>query len=155
MELEELKRRAKALRDWETRHKSTGELVLTLEQTEGLIKRVETLEGRKMAPVQGYTAGIPWEMHLRAYDAYCKKYSPQPALIEGWCRGGFDVNELDEFIPGWREELSELARLRAKVETLQAEVDGMAEQMRVWLRQQAGEAEPRARCVGVMEGRDD
>jgi len=63
----------------------------------------------KRAPVQGFSAGIPWEMHLRAYDAYCKEYSPQPALIdlEGRnCRGGFGVNELDRYIPGWREELS-------------------------------------------------
>lgn len=69
----------------------------------------------KMAPVQGYSAGIPWHMHLRAYDAYSKKWSPQPAMIdlEGRnCRGGFSTGELDDFIPGWREELSELNRLR-------------------------------------------
>ena len=68
----------------------------------------------KTAPVQGYSAGIPWSMHLRAYDAYCKRYSPQKALIEGWCRGGFGTNELDMFIPGWREELLEINRLKAE-----------------------------------------
>lgn len=67
----------------------------------------------RLASVQGYSAGIPWAMHLRAYDAYCKLYGKQQALIEGHCRGGFGVNELDMFIPGWREELSELHRLRA------------------------------------------
>lgn len=74
----------------------------------------------KMAPVQGYSAGIPWAMHLRAYDAYRKKYSPQPEMInyEKGCRGGFGVSELDMFIPGWREELSELSRLRAANEKL-------------------------------------
>jgi hypothetical protein len=69
----------------------------------------------KIAPVQGYAGGIPWSMHLRAYDAYCKKWGPQPAMIdlEGRnCRGGFAADELDEFIPGWREELSEIKRLR-------------------------------------------
>jgi hypothetical protein len=73
----------------------------------------------KIAPVQGYSAGIPWVMHLRAYDAYCKKYGPQEALIslEGRnCRGGFSTSELDVFIPGWREELSELHRLRAALD---------------------------------------
>src|ERR1039458_10278173 len=70
--------------------------------------------GMKTAPVQGYSAGIPWSMHLRAYDAYCKRYSPQKALIEGWCRGGFGTNELDMFIPGWREELLEINRLKAE-----------------------------------------
>lgn len=66
----------------------------------------------KRAPVQGYTQGIPWEMHLRAYNEYCKQYGPQKALIEGWCRGGFATGELDLFIPGWRDELEELPRLR-------------------------------------------
>lgn len=68
----------------------------------------------KMAPVQGYSAGIPWDMHLRAYDAYCKKWGPQPAMIdlEGHnCRGGFADTELDMFIPSWREELSERTKL--------------------------------------------
>jgi hypothetical protein len=68
----------------------------------------------KRAPVQGYSAGIPWSMHLRAYDAYCKKYGAQPALIdlEGRnCRGGFGVSELDKFIPGWRDELSRIKQL--------------------------------------------
>jgi len=60
----------------------------------------------RRAPVQGYAAGIPWSMHLRAYDFYCKQYGKQDALIEGWCRGGFSTGELDMFIPGWREELA-------------------------------------------------
>jgi hypothetical protein len=77
----------------------------------------------RLAPVQGYAAGIPWSMHLRAYDAYCKKYRPQQALIEGNCRGGFGDTELDEFIPGWREELSELRQLRARVAAAEAERD--------------------------------
>ena len=65
----------------------------------------------KLAPVQGLSQGIPWEMHLRAYAAYCIKFSPQPALIdlEGRnCRGGFCTGELDEFVPNWRDELKEI-----------------------------------------------
>lgn len=73
---------------------------------------------KRIAPVQGYTPGIPWAMHLRAYDAYCAKFRPQQELIEGNCRGGFGVKELDMFIPGWREELSELHQLRAEVDRL-------------------------------------
>lgn len=79
----------------------------------------------KRAPVQGFSAGIPWSMHLRAYDAYSKKWSPQPALIdlEGrGCRGGFSVGELDEFIPGWREELSDLTAAQQKIAELEADV---------------------------------
>jgi hypothetical protein len=77
----------------------------------------------KIAPVQGYSAGIPWSMHLRAYDAYCKKYGPQPEMIdfEGRnCRGGFSDGELDYFIPGWREELSEIKNLNREIERLRA-----------------------------------
>lgn len=72
--------------------------------------------GEKRAPVQGYSAGIPWDMHLRAYDAYRKRYGPQKSLIdlEGRnCRGGFHTDELDEFIPGWREELAVVTQLRS------------------------------------------
>lgn len=76
------------------------------------------VEKERRAPVQGYSAGIPWSMHLRAYDVYSKKYAPQQALIEGSCRGGFGTEELDAFIPGWREELSELTYLRGMVQHL-------------------------------------
>ncbi len=91
----------------------------------------------KIAPVQGYASGIPWSMHLRAYDVYCKKFGPQKALIdlEGRnCRGGFGTNELDDFIPGWREELSELNnviaerdRLKALVAELEACIESLAD----------------------------
>lgn len=77
----------------------------------------------RMAPVQGYTPGIPWSMHLEAYDVYCKRYGKQPALIdlEGRnCRGGFGTNELDMFIPGWRERLSEFNAMKARIAELEA-----------------------------------
>lgn len=83
----------------------------------------------KRAPVQGYPPGIPWSMHLRAYGGYCKKWSPQPALIdlEGRnCRGGFSTGELDDFIPGWLDELSELAAARAQIAKLQAALEPFA-----------------------------
>jgi hypothetical protein len=73
----------------------------------------------KMAPVQGYPRGIPWEMHLQAYDVYCKKYGKQEALITGWCRGGFGTRELDDFIPGWREKLTERTALVNQIKELQ------------------------------------
>lgn len=76
--------------------------------------------GEKLAPVQGFTPGIPWEMHLRAYDAYCKKYGAQKALIEGGCRGGFGTRELDAFIPGWRDELSERTAMKNRISELEA-----------------------------------
>lgn len=72
----------------------------------------------KTAPVQGFSHRIPWEMHLRAYDAYCKLHREQPALIQGGCRGGFGVNELDRFIPGWRDEFLTIKRQEKEIELL-------------------------------------
>jgi len=69
-----------------------------------------------VAPVQGFAPGIPWEMHMRAYAVYCERYGEQPALIDlkgRNCRGGFGTDELDDFIPGWREELAALPRQSA------------------------------------------
>lgn len=74
------------------------------------------------APVQGFPGGIPWEMHMRAYEAYAKRCSPQVALINLYgrgCRGGFGIGELDGFIPGWRDELSERTRLLARIAALE------------------------------------
>lgn len=81
------------------------------------LRRVE----EKRVPVQGYAEGIPWSMHLRAYEGYCKEYSQQKALIEGWCRGGFSTGELDSYIPGWRDELSENSKLKKELGDLKAE----------------------------------
>lgn len=77
----------------------------------------------KIAPVQGYKQGIPWSLHLEAYEVYSRKWAPQPALIdlEGrGCRGGFSTGELDEFIPGWRDRASELVRVKAQRDELLA-----------------------------------
>lgn len=76
----------------------------------------------RRAPVQGYAAGIPWEMHLRAYSAYVNRHGTQQALIEGNCRGGFSTAELDDFVPGWRNELSVILRRDKEIEALRAEV---------------------------------
>lgn len=81
----------------------------------------------RRAPVQGFSAGIPWAMHLRAYDAYCKKYRSQQALIEGGCRGGFSTRELDMFIPGWRDELDERKQLKERIAGLEAQVKTLRE----------------------------
>lgn len=41
---------------------------------------------------------VPESVYMSAYEVYCHVYSPQPALIEGWCRGGFSVGELVAFL---------------------------------------------------------
>jgi NTP pyrophosphatase (non-canonical NTP hydrolase) len=72
-------------------------------------------DDNRMAPVQGYSRGIPWKLHLKAYDAYCERYGPQQALIEGDCRGGFSVGELDRYVPDWAKlETDHYCLLEAK-----------------------------------------
>jgi hypothetical protein len=77
----------------------------------------------KMAPVQGYPGGIPWAIHLEAYEVYCKRYGKQEALIdlEGkGCRGGFGTGELDMFIPGWRDRVAEFGKMKARIAELES-----------------------------------
>lgn len=75
------------------------------------------------APVQGYSAGIPWSLHLRAYDVYAAKWGRGQSAERIAERGGFAVDELDEFVPGWRDEASEIASLRTKLAKVTAERD--------------------------------
>ncbi len=49
---------------------------------------------------------IPWALAERAYEAYSKKYGTSQSLERIAVRGGFYLSELDELVPGWREELS-------------------------------------------------
>lgn len=93
------------------------------------------IKKEKIAPVQGYTPGIPWSLHLEAYDAYRKKYGAQEALIdlEGrGCRGGFGVVELDTFIPGWRDKVSEIGRLKASSAVQAAEIARLTDRVRMY-----------------------
>lgn len=48
--------------------------------------------------VQGYTGTAPECVYMAAYEVYCRVYGPQPALIEGGCRGGFGTGELIAFL---------------------------------------------------------
>ena len=79
------------------------------------------MSDERMAPVQGYSAGIPWSLHLRAWDAYAAKYGRYQSAEGIAERSGFSVGELDVFVPGWRDEVSEIAKLRAEVARLRAE----------------------------------
>lgn len=43
-------------------------------------------------------ASIIDPIHMAAYEVYSHVYSPQKALIEGNCRGGFHISELVAFL---------------------------------------------------------
>ncbi len=99
-------------------------------ETDAHIEQQEAKPVEKIAPVQGYTPGIPWSLHLEAYDAYSKKWAPQPAMIdlEGRnCRGGFSTGELDQFIPGWRDRVSEIVKLKERIEQQDAAIARLTE----------------------------
>jgi hypothetical protein len=70
----------------------------------------------RRAPVQGFSQGIPWSIHARARDAYSAKYGASQSAEGIAEHGGFATGELDVFAPGWREEVSEIARLRAQLD---------------------------------------
>jgi hypothetical protein len=78
----------------------------------------------KTAPVQRY-GRIPWDLHVRAWGAYAAKYGKYQSAERIAERGGFDVNELDVFLPGWRDELTayaQLAAARERIAALEAEI---------------------------------
>ena len=117
----------------------------------------------KIAPVQGYAPGIPWSLHLEAYDAYCKKWSKQEAMIdlEGrGCRGGFSTGELDGFIPGWRDKVSEMTKLKAENAELRAEIARLSDLVAIATGGQVPEyqqpsPELLARAMEIKERRDN
>ena len=70
-------------------------------------------------PVQtGFRGGqAPQSVTLRAYEVYSEIYRPQPALVEGECRGGFGSGELVAFLYArsfpkaeWRMRFEEAVR---------------------------------------------
>lgn len=57
----------------------------------------------KMHPVQAnrhpyQQAVVRTEVTMAAYEVYCHVYRPQPAMVEGGCRGGFSAGELIAFL---------------------------------------------------------
>jgi hypothetical protein len=106
---------------------------MLLDALEAQAAEIEALKHpkEKIAPVQGWPQGIPWSLHLEAYGVYCKKWGAQQALIdlEGRnCRGGFGVDELDDFIPGWRDRVSELTAVKKERDALRAELAALKAQ---------------------------
>ncbi len=41
---------------------------------------------------------VPEPVYMKAYEVYSHVFGPQPAIIEGTCRGGLEVNELIAFL---------------------------------------------------------
>lgn len=56
---------------------------------------------------------IPWEVAEKAFSAYAARYGRGQSLERLAQRAGFSWDEMDVFLPGWRAEVDELARLLA------------------------------------------
>lgn len=57
---------------------------------------------------------MPALVVMRAYEVYCRVYSPQKSLVTGGCRGGFCLSELIAFLYAypfpqseWRQRVEE------------------------------------------------
>lgn len=62
---------------------------------------------------------IPWSIAEKAYSVYSSRYGTGQSLERLYERGGFYAEELDEYAPGWREETSEIARLKAELKKVE------------------------------------
>lgn len=47
---------------------------------------------------RGDQGRVPQSVTMKAYEVYCHVFVPQPELVKGNCRGGFDTGELIGFL---------------------------------------------------------
>lgn len=94
---------------WDT-EAPAGTQFLWREAARAALAAAEKVRVGRRAKVQGYSAGIPWALHVEAWDAYAKKYGTSQSAERLNERGGFGTRELDMFVPGWRDRLSERAQ---------------------------------------------
>lgn len=57
---------------------------------------------------------VPEAVYMAAYEVYCHVYSPQEAMVNDGCRGGFGMGELAAFLYAsgfpkeeWRQRVDE------------------------------------------------
>jgi hypothetical protein len=67
---------------------------------------------------------LPKVVTLRAYEVYEAVYGPQPAIIEGSCRGGFGIGEIVAFLYArsfpkdeWRRRVADALRRDPTIDT--------------------------------------
>lgn len=62
---------------------------------------------------------IPMWLAEKAHSQYVYRFGNDQSLERLGERGGFGIEEMDEFVPGWRDELNENIQLKKQVEALQ------------------------------------
>lgn len=89
------------------------------------------MPAEKMFPLQvsrskGVAPGplqIPWSVAEVAYGAYARLYGRGQTLERLAERGGFGWCEMDQLHPKWREEVSEIQKLRKECQCLNDVID--------------------------------
>jgi hypothetical protein len=66
---------------------------------------------------------IPWSVAEKAYGVYALRFGKDQSIERLAERQGFSWSEMDMFLPGWREECSEIDALRAKLSASEREVE--------------------------------
>lgn len=108
------------------------------------------MAAQRMFPLQSEDTGpagpssIPWEIAERAYQEYNRRY-PGQTLERIAERSGFGWLEMDEFLPGWRDEVDLFTKLTTRVAELE-ETNSILRQDNRSL------AEETRRCGGRVEG---
>jgi hypothetical protein len=96
----------------------------------------------RMFPIQSsdkntkpHPTRIPWAIADLAYSVYSARYGRSQSLEHLAERGGFGANEMDLFLPDWRERCDENSSLRTELqqenERLKAELHKVIEELRV------------------------
>jgi hypothetical protein len=71
-------------------------------------------------PTKPQFRSIPWSVAEKAYAVYSRNYGTGQSLERMAQRGGFSNGEMDIYYPAWRDDVDELAKLRAAAATLEA-----------------------------------
>lgn len=88
------------------------------------VSRTAPPEGERLMPIQIHTQRAAREggrlresVYMAAYEVYAHVHRPQPAMIEGDCRGGFSIGEIVAFLYArafprseWRDRVEEALR---------------------------------------------
>lgn len=72
---------------------------------------------------------IPWGVAEMAYLVYAKRYGTSQSLERLAERGGFYVEEMDEFYPAWRDALIGFAKLRTRAEKAEKDCASLKEML--------------------------
>lgn len=84
----------------------------------------------KMFPIQipykraaPHPLQIPWDVAELAYSVYSARFGRGQSLERIAERGGFSPNEMDDFVPNWRDRCSSLAAAAAEIKRLREAVE--------------------------------